>query len=75
MYSCFLLKVSDGEISDFEQCLCTLEFLDKIRPLMKILKEKTPTTRRGTCVATNCYVLACNRLNETNLFLLSLLKF
>ena len=34
-------------MTDFDQCLCTLEFLDKMKPLQQILKEKMPTTRRG----------------------------
>jgi len=34
-------------VTDFDQCLCTLEFLDKMKPLQQILKEKMPTTRRG----------------------------
>ncbi|XP_020631126.1 uncharacterized protein LOC110068095 [Orbicella faveolata] len=40
--------VAAGEVTDFDQCLCTLEFLDKMKPLQQILKEKMPTTRRGT---------------------------
>lgn len=42
-----LLKVAAGEVTDFDQCLCTLEFLDKMKPLQQVLKEKMPTTRRG----------------------------
>ncbi|XP_027041685.1 uncharacterized protein LOC113669810 [Pocillopora damicornis] len=41
-------QVADGEVTDFDQCLCTLEFLNKMKPLQKILREKMPTTRRGT---------------------------
>ena len=41
------LKVEAGEVTDFDQCLCTMEFLDKMKPLQKILREKIPTTRRG----------------------------
>lgn len=41
-------QVADGKVTDFDQCLCTLEFLNKMKPLQKILKEKMPTTRRGT---------------------------
>ncbi|CAH3149288.1 unnamed protein product [Porites lobata] len=41
-------KVADGELTDFHQVLCTLEFLSKMRPLQRILREKMPTTRRGT---------------------------
>ncbi|XP_078355322.1 large ribosomal subunit protein uL1-like, partial [Oculina patagonica] len=41
-------QVAAGEVTDFDQCLCTLEFLDKMKPLQQVLKEKMPTTRRGT---------------------------
>ena len=47
MFCSVLLKVADGEVTDFDQCLCTLEFLNKMKPLQKILREKMPTTRRG----------------------------
>lgn len=43
----FVIKVADGELTDFHQVLCTLEFLNKMRPLQRILREKMPTTRRG----------------------------
>ncbi|XP_068737458.1 large ribosomal subunit protein uL1-like [Montipora capricornis] len=41
-------QVADGEVTDFHQVLCTLEFLNQMRPLQNILREKMPTTRRGT---------------------------
>ena len=47
------LKVEAGEVTDFDQCLCTMEFLDKMKPLQKILREKIPTTRRG--IKTLCH--------------------
>ena len=43
----FHLKVADGELTDFHQVMCTLEFLNKMRPLQNVLREKMPTTRRG----------------------------
>ncbi|XP_074608349.1 large ribosomal subunit protein uL1-like [Acropora palmata] len=41
-------QVADGELTDFHQVMCTLEFLNKMRPLQNVLREKMPTTRRGT---------------------------
>ena len=60
-----LLKVAKGEVTDFDQCLCTLEFLDKLKPLQKILKEKMPTTRRGIEIA---YRYSCTNMHLRNSF-------
>ena len=47
LFVCFLCKVADGELKDFHQVLCTLDFLSQMKPLQRILREKMPTTRRG----------------------------
>ncbi|EDO32241.1 predicted protein [Nematostella vectensis] len=40
-------RVKEGTLS-FDQCLSTLDMLDKVKPLQRILRQKMPTTRRGT---------------------------
>ncbi|XP_048590037.1 50S ribosomal protein L1 [Nematostella vectensis] len=40
-------QVKEGTLS-FDQCLSTLDMLDKVKPLQRILRQKMPTTRRGT---------------------------
>lgn len=71
------MKVAAGEVTDFDQCLCTLEFLDKMKPLQQILKEKMPTTRRGnetserkfnvSLVAIRVGVLVPNDFNKSSI--------
>jgi hypothetical protein len=42
----FFNQIKEGGL-EFDQCLSTMEMLDRVKSLQRILRQKMPTTRRG----------------------------